>query len=63
MNYEEALEWLQGKRSMINGISSSDPDLWQVRTAQADAEMTEQAYWIVMAHKKNYLAQMKEGMK
>lgn len=50
MNYEEALEWLRGERSMINIISSSNPDMWQVLTAQADAAMTQQAYWIVKAH-------------
>jgi hypothetical protein len=51
MNYEEALEWLKGTRSMINSIEGSDSDLRQVRTAQADAAMTEMAYWIVRAHK------------
>ena len=52
MSYEEALEWLQGKRSMVNILSSAseDPNAWAVATAQADAAMTQQAYWVARAH-------------
>lgn len=52
MSYEEACAWLRGERSMTN-IIQSDPDnnrSWIVATAQADAAMTEQAYWIARAH-------------
>lgn len=54
MNLEEAKSWLCGERSMSNMIQSNSEmngnGLWIVQTAQADAAMTEQAYWIVKAH-------------
>jgi hypothetical protein len=50
MNKEEAIDWLMGERSMTNTISQDPFDTWQVRIAQADAAMCEQAYWILMAH-------------
>lgn len=50
MTYEEALEWLRGNRSMTNIIPQDPFETWQVRTAQADAAMTQQAYYIVKAH-------------
>ena len=46
MNLEEAIEWLEGKRSMTNIIPSNDPDTWLLRIAQADAAMTQRAYFI-----------------
>ena len=49
MNYEEALEWLKGIRSMTNIIPQDPIDTWEVRIAQADAAMIQQAYWIVKA--------------
>lgn len=60
MTYEEALEWLKGKKSMANCISSEDPDMWQIRIVQADAAMIEQAYWIVRAHNEKLIYQ--EGL-
>ncbi len=51
MNYKEALEWLKGKRSMTNILECEDTNSWNIAIAQADAAMTEQAYWIVRAHK------------
>ncbi len=51
MTYEEALEWLQGKRSSLNYIPEGPFETWQVRVAQADAAMMEQAYWVLKAHK------------
>jgi hypothetical protein len=51
MNIEEAKEWLRGNRSMCNSISSADFETWQVRIAQADAAMMEQAYWVLKADK------------
>ena len=58
MEYEEALAWLRGERSTINIIQSNADTNgpWIVQTAQADAAMTEQAYWIVRAYRENILA-------
>ena len=50
MNYKEACEWLEGKRSMTNIIPQDPISTWQVRIAEADAAMTQQAYWIFKAH-------------
>lgn len=55
MTYEEALEWLQGKRSMTNCVSQDPYPTWQGRIAEADAAMTQQAYWIVRAHKEKLI--------
>ena len=53
MTKEEAKEWLEGQRSTTNMIPS-DPDgyglTWEVRIAQADAAMMQQAYWTLRAH-------------
>jgi len=49
MNYTEAIEWLNGKRSMTNTIPRDPFETWEVRIAEADAAMTMQAYWIVKA--------------
>ena len=53
MSYEEAMAWLTGKRSMINifGSICGDSPTANLMTAEADAAMTQQAYWIVKAHK------------
>ena len=51
MNHEEAREWLKGTRSMTNLIPADPHETWQVRIAQADAAMIQQAYWVVRAHK------------
>jgi len=56
MNYEEAVEWLTGERSMCNIIPQVPFETWQVRTAQADAAKTEQAYWVTRAHKELILS-------
>lgn len=50
MDFDEAVEWLNGKRSMTNLIPQDPFETWQVRIAEADAAMTQQAYWIVKAH-------------
>ena len=50
MDFEEAQEWLQGSRSMINSTPHNPPETWSARVAQTDAAMTQQAYWIVKAH-------------
>lgn len=57
MNLEEAKSWLRGERSMTNIIQSNADTNgpWIVQTAQADAAMTEQAYWIVKAHAEGLL--------
>jgi hypothetical protein len=50
MNKEEAIAWLTGERSMANIIPQDPFDTWQVRIAQADAAMCEQAYWVLMVY-------------
>lgn len=55
MNYEEAISWLKGERSLTNVVPDSPFETWQVRIAQADAAMTEQAYWIARAHKEGLI--------
>ena len=50
MDYEEAKEWLKGNRSTTNNIPYDPFETWNVRIAQADAAMTQQAYYIVMYH-------------
>jgi len=50
MNHTEALEWLKGKRSMVNTVPQDPFETWQVRIAEADAAMTQQAYWIARAY-------------
>jgi hypothetical protein len=50
MSREEALAWLRGERSMTNVIPRDPCDTWQVRIAQADAAMTQLAYWIARAY-------------
>ena len=51
MTYEEAIEWLNGLRSMTNNIPCGPMETWLIRIAQADAAMTLQAYLIARAHK------------
>lgn len=50
MNYKEACAWLCGERSMANLVPQDPFETWQVRIAQADAAMTQQAYWAMKAH-------------
>ena len=52
MDKAEAIEWLEGKRSMANaGLIPWDSDTWHARVAQTDAAKTEQAYWVLRAYK------------
>lgn len=51
MNYEEALAWLRGDRSMLNvmmEVEHADRQTTLVAVAEVDAAMTQQAYWIVL---------------
>ena len=50
MTEKEALEWMEGKRSMTNIIDPEPYGTWQVRIAQADAAMIQQAYLINKYH-------------
>ena len=50
MDYEEAIEWLKGKRSMCNIVPRDPFETWQVRTCEADAAKIQQAYWVAKAH-------------
>ena len=59
MSYEEAVAWLRGERSMTNYFFeyATEPRAEEmVRTARADAALTEQAYWIVRAHKEGLVS-------
>lgn len=55
MMFQEAVEWIQGKRSMANLFRSMDAPMHEreAALARADAAMTEQAYWIVRAASEN----------
>lgn len=46
MNYEEAMEWLEGKRTGCNLVSREPYETLEVRNAQYDAERTRQAYYV-----------------
>lgn len=63
MTYEEAVAWLRGQRSMCNIIQSdaNSNGQWLVQTAQADAAMTQQAYWIVKAWSENIVPSIVTG--
>jgi len=57
MSKDEAIEWLKGNRSTTNSFSWIDNnDI--VLCAKADSAMTQQAYFIVKAHKEGLI---KEG--
>ncbi len=55
MDYEEAMAWLRGERSVYNSIPYSENGLHIAIQAQADAAMTQQAYLIVKAYMKGLL--------
>ena len=55
MNYEEAIAWLNGERSMTSLISQDPLETWEVRIAQADLAMIQQAYWVVKAHQELHI--------
>jgi hypothetical protein len=63
MTYEEAVAWLKGQRSTANIIQSDSNSngQWIVQTAQADAAMTQQAYWIVKAWSENIVPSVPES--
>ena len=50
MSEQEAIAWLKGERSMTNTVPQHPFETWQSRIAEADAFMTQQAYWIVKSH-------------
>lgn len=50
MDYDEACAWLRGERSMTNIVANEPFETLEVRIAQADAAMTQQAYWVAKAH-------------
>lgn len=51
MTYEQAVEWLNGQRSLANFVPQHPFETWTVRIAEADAAATQQAYWVVKAHR------------
>ena len=50
MTYQEAIAWLNGERSACNYVPQDPIETWQTRIAEADAAMTQQAYWMAKAH-------------
>ena len=50
MTYQEAKAWINDERSMCNCIPQDPFETWQVRIAQADAAMLQQAYYVILAH-------------
>lgn len=57
MDITEALDWLDGNRSMTNIIPQDPFETWQVRIAQANAAMIQQAYWFLKAKKEGLLVE------
>ena len=55
MDYKQAIEWFDGKRSMTNIIPNDPYETRVVRIAEADAAMMQQAYWFLKAHKERLL--------
>ena len=55
MNYEEALAWLRGERSLTNSVPYDPFETWALRIQEADTAATQQAYLIVKAHKEGLL--------
>ena len=55
MTRKEAREWLDGTRSTTNYIPQDPFETWQVRIAQADAAMMEQAYWVLRIYAERIL--------
>jgi hypothetical protein len=57
MTVDEAHEWLNGNRTMTNSIPQDPFATWQVRIAEADAAMMQQAYWVLRANSEGILGQ------
>ena len=55
MKYDEAVEWIKGKRSMINEVPQNPIKTWALRIAETDAAMVYQAYWILKAYKEGLI--------
>lgn len=50
MKIDEARAWLRGERSLTNIVPEHPIETWQSRVAEADAALTQQAYWIAKAN-------------
>ena len=51
MTADDARDWIWGFKSTTNIIPQEPLETWQVRIAQADAAMIQQAYYVLKAHK------------
>ena len=60
MKPSEAYDWLYGNRSMANLIPQDPFETWQVRISQADAAMTQTAYYVLLAHKEKFIVEVQE---
>lgn len=59
MKKDEALEWLKGNRSMINVIPQHPLGTWDLRIAEIDAVMIQQAYFITKAYAEGLVEEVK----
>lgn len=55
MKLDEAIAWLKGERSCCNYTVGED------KVTEIDANLTQQAYWIVKAHKEGLLKELKDA--
>jgi hypothetical protein len=63
MEYEEAIEWLKGKRSTCNLYyeSAGADENAELLSTQADAAMMQQAYFVLKAHSENLIDNKEES--
>lgn len=55
MTPEEALQWFNGTRSMVNLVTCDPISTWQERIEAANVVMLQQAYWVLKAQKKGLI--------
>lgn len=60
MDINEAKQWLRGDRSLRSEVAQFPFETLPARIAEADAAMTQQAYWIAKAHAEGIVEASKE---
>lgn len=55
MKIDEAKEWFEDKRDMINMIPDDPKETWEIRIQEANLYKIQQAYWTLRAHKEGLL--------
>jgi len=48
MDYNEAVRWMRGERTMADYVPKNPFETYLERVARADAAKVEQAYWVLM---------------